>query len=240
MADNLNRISQAPVRLALIGLICFFSLWGCAATTGNGAYHTVKRGETLWRISRNYGVDVKDLAEANNIKTPSDLEVGKRILIPGASGAKPSHKYAHNGKKTAVAPVSVEREYGRVNISREKFLWPVRGDLSSRFGMRDGLRHDGIDILASEGTPVKAADEGQVAYISSEMRGYGNIIILRHKDGFFTVYAHNKQNLVNSGDRVGKGDTIAVVGATGNAVTAHLHFEVRYGRTTLDPLFYLP
>ena len=227
------------------GLICLLFLWGCAitqGTQGGGIYHTVKKGETLWRISKIYGVDVKDLASANAIKSPSDIEAGKRIFIPAASPAKSSNKQTKNKKATAVIPVSVEKEHlgGRVRLSREKFLWPVRGSLYSRFGLRDGVRHDGIDIRVPEGTPVKAADAGQVAYISANMRGYGNIIILRHRDGFYTVYAHNKNNLVNPGDTVDKGAVIAMAGATGNAGAAQLHFEVRQGRHTLDPLFYLP
>lgn len=243
--------SPSRARPVLPGLICLFFLWGCAitpGTPGNGIYHTVKKGETLWRISKIYGVDVKDLASANAIKSPSDLEAGKRIFIPAASAVKPSNKQTKNKKATAVIPAAlesvtdVEKEHlgGRVRFSREKFLWPVRGSLSSHFGLRDGVRHDGIDIRVPEGTPVKAADAGQVAYISTNMRGYGNIIILKHRDGFYTVYAHNKNNLVNPGDTVNKGAVIATAGATGNAQAAQLHFEVRQGRHTLDPLFYLP
>lgn len=210
----------------------------------------------MWRISKEYGVDVKDLASANNIKGPSDLNAGRRIFIPGVSAVKSSNKHVKNKKTTPATSMAVEKERydgrDRVHISREKFLWPVRGNLYSHFGLRDGVRHDGIDIRVPEGTPVKAADAGQVAYISANMRGYGNIIILRHRDGFYTVYANNKSNLVNSGDMVGKGAVIATAGATGtksvadsepatgNTGAAHLHFEVRHGKRTLDPLFYLP
>lgn len=213
----------------------------------NGTYHTVKKRETLWRISKDYGVSVKELAEANNINGPSDLDVGKRIFIPGVSVAMPSKKVAKDISRnwSTQAVVTKEPLDSRVHIARVKFLWPVRGDLYSHFGLRDGVRHDGIDIRVPEGTLIKAADAGQVAYTSTNMRGYGNIVILRHRDGFYTVYAHNKKNLVHTGDMVGKGSVIATAGANGteatdNAEAAHLHFEVRQGKRTLDPLFYLP
>lgn len=251
MTDDRYIKTASRTGLALSGLICLLFLLGCVATHGthgNGIYHTVKKGETLWRISKIYGVDVKDLASANAIKSPSDLEAGRRIFIPSASAVKPFNKQTKNKRATTVIPVAlesvtdVEKKHlnNRVSLSREKFLWPVTGSISSRFGLRDGVRHDGIDIRVPEGTPVKAADAGQVAYISKNMRGYGNIIILKHSDGFYTVYAHNRNNLVNPGDMVDKGAVIAMAGRAGNAGVAQLHFEVRQGRHTLDPLFYLP
>lgn len=217
-------------------LLLLFSVSGCVSQ-GGGAYHTVKKGETLWRISKHYGVDVKDVAEANNIRKPGDLEAGRRIIIPGAK----KHNRAHPKHNNAPAPVE---RFAVANPQDEKnrrvFSWPVRGEVSSSFGTRSGARHDGIDIRAAEGTPVQAADDGRVIYISETMRGYGNIIILSHSENYYTVYAHNKQNLVKNGDKVAKGDVIATVGSTGNASGNHLHFEVRKGKVTLNPIFYLP
>ena len=129
---------------------------------------------------------------------------------------------------------------GRITVQRDKFLWPVKGNVISNFGMRNGTRHGGIDIKAAEGVTIKAADTGVVAYIDSDMRGYGRIVILKHDDGFFTVYAHNRENLVKMGEKVEKGAPIATVGSSGNATTSHLHFEVRYGKTVRNPLFFLP
>ena len=106
--------------------------------------------------------------------------------------------------------------------------------------MRNGTRHGGIDIKTAEGVTIRAADTGVVAYIDSDMRGYGRIVILKHDDGFFTVYAHNRENLVKMGEKVEKGAPIATVGSSGNATTSHLHFEVRYGKTVRNPLFFLP
>jgi lipoprotein NlpD len=213
----------------------FFS--GCAAERG-GQYHTVKKGETLWRISKHYGVNVKDVAEANNIKKPGDLETGKRIKIPGAQ------KHPKTTAKNHDTPLPISRNPVQNTASEERnkrfFSWPVKGAVSSHFGMRDGVKHDGIDIRAHEGAPIKAADDGYVVYISESMRGYGNIIILSHSGNYYTVYAHNKQNLVKNAAKVVKGDVIGTVGATGNATGFHLHFEVRRGKSTLNPIFYLP
>ncbi len=99
--------------------------------------------------------------------------------------------------------------------------------------------HDGIDIAAKAGTPIRAAGDGKVVF-SSRLGGYGNTIIIRNADNFFTTYAHNKRNLAKKGQNVKKGDLIANVGATGNASGAHCHFEIRHRQKARNPLFFLP
>lgn len=201
--------------------------------TGQGVYHTVGRGETLWRICHTYGVDLQEVAELNNIRNPAEIESGSKVFIPGVSKVRKVVPYS--------APASVEKDRdGRIVIDKERFSWPIRGEIISQYGVRSGSRHDGIDIKAEDGAPVKAADDGKAVYVNSEMRGYGNIVILHHKDDFYTVYAHNRENLIREGDNVTKGDVIAKVGNTGNASTAHLHFEVRQGKNVRNPLFFLP
>jgi len=115
----------------------------------------------------------------------------------------------------------------------EPLAWPVRGVLISGFGDRDRERHDGVDLAAPEGTPVLAADGGQVLF-AGEQRGYGNLIVIGHGRGLVTVYAHNSANLVAQGDRVERGQPVARIGRTGNATGPHLHFEVRAVRSTLS------
>ncbi len=205
-------------------------LSGCFG--GRGVYHTIGRGETLWRISRTYRVDIQEVAEINNIKDPTEIEAGKRIFIPGVSRVRKVVPYKG-------IPGEKEKE-DKIVIERDRFSWPVRGELISQFGLRDGSRHDGIDIKAEEGTLIKAADKGEAIYVNSGMRGYGNIIILKHKDDFYTVYAHNKENLVKTGENVEKGAVIGSVGDSGNADGCHLHFEVRQGKNKRNPLFFLP
>ena len=111
--------------------------------------------------------------------------------------------------------------------------------MTSTFGVRRGRRHDGIDISAKRGTPVQAAANGKVIF-SSRLRGYGNLILVKHKDDFFTAYAHNARNLKKKGQTVKKGDVIARVGSTGRASGPHLHFEVRKGNVARNPTFFLP
>ena len=120
------------------------------------------------------------------------------------------------------------------------FVWPVQGPLLSSFGAKDGgLRNDGINIKADHGTPVRAAENGVVAYAGNEIRGFGNLLLIKHAGGYITAYAHNDRLLVRRGQRVGRGEKIATVGATGNVNRPQLHFEVRKGRRPQDPKKYL-
>lgn len=214
----------------ILTLLLFLS--GCLS--GRGVYHTVHKGETLYRICKTYKVDIQDVAELNNIKDPTEIKTGKRIFIPGARRVKKVTPYMAGAGNAEKEPE------GKIVIEKDRFSWPVHGVMESAFGPRGGGRHDGIDISAKEGTPVKAADNGEVVYVSSSFRGYGNIVILKHKDDFYTVYAHNEENLVKTGESVKKGEVIAKVGSTGNATGSHLHFEVRQGKIVRNPLFFLP
>lgn len=125
--------------------------------------------------------------------------------------------------------------------SAPNYMWPVDGGkIVSFYGWRSSKRfHDGIDISAESGTKVFAAKSGEVIYSSNKIRGYGNMVVVRHNGGFSTVYAHNKTNLVNKGDVVQQGDVIAYVGSTGHSSGPHSHFEVRKGKYSADPLKYL-
>ncbi len=120
------------------------------------------------------------------------------------------------------------------------FLWPVTGKVVSEFGpTEDGLHNDGINIAAPRGTPVRAAENGVVVYAGNELRGFGNMLLIRHADGFVTAYAHNESLLVARGDTVERGEIIARVGATGNVESPQLHFEIRVGTDAVDPREYL-
>jgi murein DD-endopeptidase MepM/ murein hydrolase activator NlpD len=124
--------------------------------------------------------------------------------------------------------------------SGRSFLWPVHGDLLGKFGpTAGGTQNDGINIKAADGTPVLAAEAGTVAYAGNELRGYGNLILIKHADGWMTAYAHNSKLLVARGQKVQRGQVIARVGATGAVTEPQLHFEVRRGSRALDPMDYL-
>jgi murein DD-endopeptidase MepM/ murein hydrolase activator NlpD len=120
------------------------------------------------------------------------------------------------------------------------FRWPVRGRIISTFGQKpNGTRNEGINIAVPEGTDVRAAADGVVAYAGNELKGYGNLILIRHADGWVTAYAHNKELFVKRGDRVRRGQVIAKAGRTGSVKTPQLHFEIRKKQTAVDPLKYL-
>ena len=117
------------------------------------------------------------------------------------------------------------------------FIWPVDGKVISKFGpAKDNLRNDGINIAAPVGAPVKAAAAGVVAYAGNELRGFGNMVLLRHADGWVTAYAHNSSLLVKKGEKIAQGQTIARVGSSGNVDSPQLHFELRQGTKAVDPL----
>jgi lipoprotein NlpD len=218
------------VRLKQLVILLLFIFSSCSAA--QGVVHTVGKGETLWRISYTYGVNMKAVARANHISDPTQIRTGARLFIPGVAKVKKVVPYT--------GPASVEKNPKRFASDKGVFSWPVRGTLSSRFGMRSGKLHDGIDIRAPRGTSVRAAARGRVVYVSDDFRNYGRIVILKHAKNYYTVYAHNKKNLVRVGQTIPKGKKIAMVGRSGNATGNHLHFEIRNGRKVINPLFFLP
>jgi murein DD-endopeptidase MepM/ murein hydrolase activator NlpD len=120
------------------------------------------------------------------------------------------------------------------------FRWPVRGRVIAAFGPKpNGVQNDGINLAVPEGTPIKAAEDGVVAYAGSELKGYGNLVLVRHPNGFVTAYAHASDILVKRGEAVKRGQVIAHAGQTGNVTSPQLHFEIRKGATPVDPSQYL-
>jgi len=117
------------------------------------------------------------------------------------------------------------------------FIWPVEGNLISKFGAKgEGLRNDGVNIVAPRGTAVLAARPGVVAYAGNELRGFGNLLLIKHGNGWVTAYAHNDSLLVRRGEKVRRGQVIAHVGNSGNVVQPQLHFEIRKGNRAVDPM----
>jgi murein DD-endopeptidase MepM/ murein hydrolase activator NlpD len=196
-----------------------------------GVYHTVRPGENLFRIGKAYDVTFEELARVNGIKDAGQIRVGQRIFVPGAARQLPVEII------TPVEPAPGAPE--PLEPSAEKFLWPVNGTINSGFGPRGASFHDGVDIAAPEGTPIHAVEKGEVIY-SDQLRGYGRIVILRHAEGFVSVYAHNEINLVREGQTVSRGEIVARVGTTGRVSGPHLHFEIRRNNAAQDPVRYLP
>ncbi|HVJ35458.1 MAG TPA: LysM peptidoglycan-binding domain-containing M23 family metallopeptidase [Terriglobia bacterium] len=147
---------------------------------------------------------------------------------------------ASNAASSAASQVAAATPAPAAATGSGQFGWPVQGKVVSKFGATaDGLRNDGINISAPAGAPVVAAADGVVAYAGNELRGFGNMILIRHADGWVTAYAHNESLTVKKGDTVKRGQTIARVGQTGNVTSPQLHFEIRKGTSAQDPTKYL-
>ena len=218
-------------------------------------YHTVKSGESLYSISRMYNVDITSLSKVNNLQTPYSLSVGQRLLLPASVSSQQSAK---SGYSSAVAKTAAQTAKTSATVTssatmpkemytppaknrKAKFAWPVNGTVVSGFGnLGSGRKNDGINIKAPLGTAVKAADSGIVAYAGSELKGFGNLILIKHTDGWITAYAHNDKLLVRKGQKVVRGEKIATVGSTGTVTIPQLHFEVRAGKKAVNPRTYLP
>jgi murein DD-endopeptidase MepM/ murein hydrolase activator NlpD len=187
----------------------------------------------LFRIGKAYDTTSDELARANGIRDPRQITVGQKIFIPGATRQLPVEIITpSNG---FMAPGSVPP----LDADDAVFLWPVSGAVNSGFGPRGSSFHDGLDIAAPEGTPIRAVEHGDVIY-SDQLRGYGNIVIIRHSGGIVSVYAHNQVNLVRDKQQVARGEVIARVGSTGRVTGPHLHFEIRKNNLARDPMLYLP
>ncbi len=245
--------------------------------------YIVKTGDSLYAISKSKNVAINQIVKINNLKSPYIIYVGQRLLMPGKLVTKNTKVKNTKVKNTKVkntkvknikqasnvvnpVPRTVKYRGGKITKngyprpyikprepsrqirsiakpvarSSSKFLWPVKGKLISNYGAKGkGLYNDGLNIAAPKGSPVKAAENGVVAYAGSELKGYGNLILLKHADGYLTAYAHNNRNLVTRGQKIKRGQVIAKIGMTGNVDRPQLHFQIRRGKNTVNPARYL-
>jgi murein DD-endopeptidase MepM/ murein hydrolase activator NlpD len=265
-----------------------------------GEFHVVKTGETLFSISRDYGVDVTSLARTNEI-SGREVRVGETLQIPhrNLEETPEAPENQISGKlsvsEEVVAPIAVlgdveqgpiapgktikkispaeaekastaddekhidvsetnakpEAEEETIKISTSKvaekdnvkvsfkddgkFAWPVKGNIVKKFSGKN----DGINIAANEGTKVRSAKVGEVVYAGNELKGYGNLVLVKHQDGYLTAYAHMKDIKVKKGDKVGKGTVVGDVGQTGKVKSPQLFFAIRKGKEATDPLKFL-
>ncbi|MBI1262500.1 MAG: peptidoglycan DD-metalloendopeptidase family protein [Rhizobiales bacterium] len=230
-----------------------------------GRFHVVERGETVYSISRRYGVDQSSLTSLNRIPAPYMINVGQKLQLPSTgsreiqvadslsgsgsgSGSRRASDDDHVGVPLARPGTPVIERPTRVASVQKKpplpptpapsgaFIWPARGKILSTFGSKGGgLNNDGINIAVAEGASVRAAQSGVVAYAGNELKGYGNLLLVRHANGWITAYAHNSKLLVKRGDTVTKGQTISYAGSTGSVTSPQVHFEVRKGSKAIDP-----
>lgn len=223
-----------PYKKLILALPLLFCLYSCGIFVGLGGYdwdsggaifHIVKPGESLYSIGQKYGVRYESIALNNGIHDVNRIYVGQQLLV--SRGASERRSVNASGgfwsRKT-----TQNRSAHKLSFAGNKLLWPVEGGrLSSRFGPRRYSFHDGIDISAPSGTPIYAAHDGIVSYSGNGLSGYGNLLVIQSKNGFSTIYAHNRRVLVSQREFVRKGQRVAEVGETGRASGPHLHFELR-------------
>lgn len=196
----------------------------------SGTY-IVKPGDNLSTIASNQGMSTGELADLNNLKSPYSLRVGQELKV-----SKNATSTASTKKITPTPIVTKTKNSNRTN----SFIWPVKGEVVSNFGNKaNGLFNDGINISASKGTGFKASEDGVVAYVGNELRGYGTIVLIKHNNNWISAYAHCGSVKVARGDKVEKGQIIGTVGQTGNVTSPQLYFSLRNGREAVDPLKYL-
>lgn len=213
----------------------------------SGSY-VVRPKDTLYSISFRFGRDWKELAASNGIAAPYTIRPGQVIHFSKkpattarakpATAARPAVTTAKPAAKpkpvTPAKPVSKPQPAAPVG----KWLWPAEGAVISRFSSTTTL-NKGIDIAGSIGQPVRATAKGTVVYAGSDLRGYGELLIIKHNDTFISAYGHNRRLLVNEGQEVNAGQQIAEMGSTGTD-RVKLHFEIRRQGSPVDPLQYLP
>ena len=195
------------------------------SSVNSGHYIQVKPTDTLDTLAKEFNVPKEKITESNAGK---GITAGEWVFIPLKRGilAQDYEARPHDPK---------------AYLKSGEFLWPVPSSntISSGFGHRWGRAHEGIDISARIGSHIVAAAEGVVVYSGSEIGGYGNITVIAHKNGFFSVYAHAKSNFTHQGQRVYRGQVISQIGMTGRTTGPHLHFEIRKNGEAIDPANFL-
>ncbi len=227
--------------------------------------HVVAPGETMMSLARHHHISLTELARANNISPYTKLKIGDRVNIPSNGRQLSAQRQPASAPRVerprTVATRTVTREPTQtVRMAKAEepapqhdvtktaepaggiptFRWPVHGRVIAGFGTQpNGGQNDGINLAVPEGTPIKAADDGVVAYAGNELKGYGNLVLIRHANGFVSAYANASALLVKRGETVKRGQVIARAGQTGNVNSPQLHFEIRKGSTPVDPTKYL-
>ena len=213
-----------------------------AENAGKPGYYTVKPGDTLIRIGMDNGQSWRDIIRWNKLDNPNLIETGQVLRVappaPDAVAARPATPSTATAP-VASAPVTPAVAPAAPSAAEEaiSFQWPARGNLISGF---DESKNKGLDIGGKAGDPVMAAADGQVVYAGSGLRGYGNLLILKHNSTFLTAYAHNQSLLVKEDQKVKKGQKIAEMGNSDSNSGVKLHFEIRRQGKPIDPAKFLP
>ncbi|WP_175425594.1 peptidoglycan DD-metalloendopeptidase family protein [Trinickia violacea] len=234
-------------RLVCASLVAALAACG-SAPVGPGFYR-VERGDTVSKIARSNRQSVQNIVRWNNLPNPDAIEVGQVLRVePPANSATASGSSGRASNSASTGSSGSTRPSGASSSSSAAaapavkpatsiaLVWPAPGKVARGF---DGVNSKGIDIVNMAGTPVVAAATGTVVYAGNGLRGYGNLLIVKHNADFLTAYAHNRTLFVKEGQQVSQGEKIAEMGDTDNDRVA-LHFELRYGGRSIDPTRYLP
>jgi murein DD-endopeptidase MepM/ murein hydrolase activator NlpD len=192
-------------------------------------------------------MNMKKLIDANDLEEPYSIIIGSKLRVSGALTRNKNTNVASSGSVvqkdlSPSRPKARPKKAAQIKLptKNNKFVWPVKGKVISSFGQKPGgLYNDGINIKAAESSPVKAVEDGLVAYVGNELRGYGNLIIIKHSGGWISAYAHLKETEIKIGQKVSQGTQIAKVGSTGNVDSPQLYFGIRKGREAVNPQSYL-
>lgn len=229
---------------------------GLKVVPENAYSHQIASGESLYTIARRYGVTTDSIVHANDMVSPDKIFVGQMVMIPGVKGPATSAPVDHV-QTASITPAVKPQPVTRVETkplqvavadtkpvpapvakpaapvtSSDKFRWPVNGTVISDFN----TSKNGINIAVQEGTAVRAAASGMVLYVGNAVEGYGNLVLIKHDNGYVSAYAHLKDITVAKGDTVGRGDAVGSAGMTGSVARPQLHFELRRGAAPVDPM----
>lgn len=208
--------------------------------------YEVEPGDTIYRIAWRHRVKPEWIIEWNELDSPERLQVGQQLVLNPPAGFRPGARASATGSGGAATGRASSRSpeppppKAPPTYSLD-WAWPARGEIVRSFG--DGAAgggKQGIEIAGEPGDTIRAAADGEVVYAGSGLRGYGNLVIIRHDERFLTAYGYNQRVLVDEGDRVAKGDHIADMGRATGADRASLHFELRIDGDAADPIEHLP
>ena len=201
--------------------------------------YTVKKGDTLYSISRTFKTDLFSLSVLNKLNNVNQIKVNQKILIP-ENILKPKKIKQKEKPLQKTENKKIIKKRPLTNKVDSDFIWPVKGKILNSFGSKTpGFFNDGINISSNLGTSVKASLDGEIVYSGNEIPGYGNLILIKHSKNWITAYAHLEKIVKKKGNYVKKGETIGLVGKTGNVSEVQLHFEIRKGKEAVNPLKYL-
>src|SRR5690606_16422735 len=260
---SLSPVPAAPTATAMVAPAA--ATPRLASVPSDAYVHVIESGESLYTIARRYDVTAQAIVQANGFSSPDKIFVGQKVVIPGRPDllAKKGPAKPDGSDDATQAPMqvaSVEPNSGTpiatpelvqtdtpvaaskplvqpaaepTHSGADKFRWPVSGRVITDFANSKGT---GINIEAPEGAAIRAAENGQVIYVGNGVEGYGNLVLIRHPNGYVSAYAHLKDAAVAKGQVVNRGDSIGSAGMSGGVSRPQLHFELRKGATPVDPM----